>query len=92
MSPNRSIRRTACECEPEPEFDAVQVRYHSPVVTTATVTDDDGTAHWVCRTRHLGWSCTCQESGVCAHVLAVEQVVSMSPRLFAELVGDEVEA
>jgi hypothetical protein len=77
MSVNRSIiRRSACECEPGQELadDAVQVRYHTPIITTATVTDDDGVAHWVCRTRHSGWECSCSDSGVCAHVLAVQVV------------------
>ena len=57
--------------------EAVQIRYHTPLVTTATVTDTDGVAHWVCRTRHF-WILLLMRSGwgVLVAQRAVEQVVA----------------
>jgi hypothetical protein len=53
--------------------EAVQIRYDTPIITTASVTDDLGD-HWVCRTASQGWSCDCSEDDAgCVHVLAVKQ-------------------
>jgi hypothetical protein len=53
--------------------DAVQIRWDTEILTTASVSDDAG-AHWVCRTRHSGWECDCTEDGDCCHILATRQV------------------
>ena len=50
------------------------MRYVSPVIITASVSDDHG-EHWVSFVRSLGWSCDCGENGRCAHVLATQQTV-----------------
>ena len=56
--------------------DAVQVRFCSAKLITATVLDADGVAWWITWTRHSdSWECSCGEVGNrCAHVLAVIQV------------------
>jgi hypothetical protein len=54
---------------------AVQIRYCSRLITTATVTDADGVAWWITRTRHSGFECSCPEAGnTCCHIRAVMTV------------------
>ena len=54
--------------------DAVQVRFASSKLVTATVTVD-GVAHWVTWTRSSGsWECDACDEIRCCHVLTVMQV------------------
>jgi hypothetical protein len=52
--------------------DAVDVRYCSPVIVTASVRDDSG-EHWVTFVRSLGWSCECGQDSECVHEKACRQ-------------------
>lgn len=73
------FEKSITEGHPGRPVDDVCILWQTDAVTTARVRDAGG-IYDVHRSHLAGWSCSCPDEERCAHILAVQQLVSEGPR------------